>query len=539
MQINFDKKRLENFIVPFAFLFFFAAGCYKLTAAGLWFDETIEFYYSKILSGVIPFPSSADGTTSMYGRIISTYQPPLYNFLMHFWLLLGEGERWFRLFGVIAGAFGAAGIFRSVESLSGSRTKAAAALMFYAVVPKQIYYIQEASEYCLLLAFLPWVIFHFIEFTEKSRPRSVLLFALFSILSVYSQYGAAFPVAAAGILIFVRAVQKKDARLVLSVAGIFALCVIVAVFPLWHFFIRIQLQNQIEKGAFWITSDYFSLKSLILSPVRIAQFLFLPSRNARDFVFPAVIIGITLAACAVFSVIDCVKTGDEKRRFFYISLYLTYVFFAAAVGLRVYSYGSFAPDRYKLFFLPAIFVLVFVSLDGILNRIRAFTGKNRDLILSGFAFCVFVFAATFSIGVFENCQKEDIRGAVEFWTNERLFEKPTYVYNSASGGFLYYVEHSKVVARANIEGGAMKNVRFGSRISNFSREQIESAVQNDFSDGFPFEFILIASHHISPRGEFFDFINILEQSGYERTTLFSCDGGLVERFLLRKQGEKA
>ena len=62
----------------------FSIYCYvtlhNLTHASLWFDETIEYWYSKIMIGPLPF----ENTGSMYERIMTTYQPPLYNFLMMF-----------------------------------------------------------------------------------------------------------------------------------------------------------------------------------------------------------------------------------------------------------------------------------------------------------------------------------------------------------------------------------------------------------------------------------------------------------------------
>lgn len=61
-----------------AFTILFLVCIYKLTNASLWFDETVEYYYSKFLSGIEPVASSSGVaiSTNMYERIISTFQPP-------------------------------------------------------------------------------------------------------------------------------------------------------------------------------------------------------------------------------------------------------------------------------------------------------------------------------------------------------------------------------------------------------------------------------------------------------------------------------
>ena len=88
-----DKKHRESILLGGVFLLFLIISTYKLTNASLWFDESIEYWYSKIMVGELPFESS--GTVNMYQRIISTFQPPLYNVLMYFWLKI-SGLRDFR-----------------------------------------------------------------------------------------------------------------------------------------------------------------------------------------------------------------------------------------------------------------------------------------------------------------------------------------------------------------------------------------------------------------------------------------------------------
>ena len=79
-----------------AFCFFVFMMVYKLMNSALWYDEWIEYYFSQksIMNG------------ELYQSVISTFQPPLYNFLMHFWLKISDSLLWFRLFNVVIGAVG-------------------------------------------------------------------------------------------------------------------------------------------------------------------------------------------------------------------------------------------------------------------------------------------------------------------------------------------------------------------------------------------------------------------------------------------------
>ena len=99
-----QKRTLVYFAVFTAILVIYLL---RATASGLWFDESIEFYFSRTLRGPVP---GARGNNSLYDRILLTYQPPLYNWLMYVWLLIYDSEFWFRLAGVLVTLIGGAGI---------------------------------------------------------------------------------------------------------------------------------------------------------------------------------------------------------------------------------------------------------------------------------------------------------------------------------------------------------------------------------------------------------------------------------------------
>ena len=77
--MNKPGRDKEIIFVGAAFAFYFFIVMYKLTYSSLWIDETIEYWYSKYLFGTLPYETSS---LSMYSRIISTFQPPLFNVIL-------------------------------------------------------------------------------------------------------------------------------------------------------------------------------------------------------------------------------------------------------------------------------------------------------------------------------------------------------------------------------------------------------------------------------------------------------------------------
>ncbi len=122
------------------FLFYIFMMMYRLTYSPLWFDEHIEHLISQM--------SLTNG--EMYQNIIITFQPPLYNFIMHFWLMLGTGDFWFRLFNVILGIVVGASIYVTVRRLYSFKA-ATFAVALLAVCYQYIYCVQECSEYQLMV----------------------------------------------------------------------------------------------------------------------------------------------------------------------------------------------------------------------------------------------------------------------------------------------------------------------------------------------------------------------------------------------------
>lgn len=134
-KLKRNEKQIKLIAVFAVFTFTMV---FHLMHSAMWGDEWVEYDFSRasILTG------------ELYRNIVSTFQPPLYNVIMHFWLMLDESLVWFRLFNVIIGI--GAGIFQylSLKKLYNPRVSMIA-LISLAVCYRWVYCIQECSEYAL------------------------------------------------------------------------------------------------------------------------------------------------------------------------------------------------------------------------------------------------------------------------------------------------------------------------------------------------------------------------------------------------------
>ncbi|MBD5453751.1 MAG: glycosyltransferase family 39 protein, partial [Lachnospiraceae bacterium] len=212
----------------------------NLTQSALWYDEAIEYFFSKYTSGAVP---GSRYTSSMYERIVSTYQPPLYNWLMHLWLLFFDSEYSFRLAGVLITLLGTIGIFAGLSELTDYRWASLGSLL-YVFTGSISYYALECAEYNLMLCCIAWTLYFYIKTILTDRVHSLVFFFIFACLSVYSQYGAVFLVVVLYLSFFTHFVYNKKKEMIKLLIILTAIVLVIAVMPLVWFFLLTQLQHQ-------------------------------------------------------------------------------------------------------------------------------------------------------------------------------------------------------------------------------------------------------------------------------------------------------
>ena len=507
------------FVTAGAFAVFLFIALHRLTHASLWLDEAVEFWYSKVMTGPLPFESSAN----MLERINSTFQPPLYNILMYFWLKISTTQWWFRFFGVVAGCAGMAGFYMTVRRLTRSVYASAAAVLFASFVYQLVYYWQEAAEYCLLLASLFWALYFWVCLLQSPSRKNIAGLTVLSVVAVYSQYGAVFPVAVMLLSALVKVLKQRRRELTRTLAVSWTLAFLLAALPLVFFFFIPQITRQHE-GA--VVVDGLRQRGILLVDFLrggAATFKWVFTDHLPDAVTVAVLAGFVLFAVLMFF------RGSRLLKTMIAANAALWLLYYAALKVRLYAYGLFG-NRYSLFFAPCWLVLA----AALLHEARGLL-KKRDLekktglakVFTGAVACLCAVYCFFSwqLKLKYNWEKDDIRHTVAVWRDANPEAKDTFVYPGAAAGFAYYLYYDPVGA-----GMPDDNIRYLPRLEG--RKQYTAWYNGIFGETWPSE-VYFTANHIG--GDLKTMLKPFTAKGYRQEEL---SGRNVIRLVLEPPAEK-
>lgn len=158
---------------------------WNLGAESAWIDEAYSIELSKHTWVEIFAGTAAD------------QHPPLYYLLLHFWLRIGSGVTYARLFSVILGVINVGQILHFGYKTGGVYISLIGGLLL-AISPMHVWYSQEVRMYMLLLCLttasttsLWWAL-------RKNQLLYWFLYSLFTILALYTHYFAVFVILAQG-----------------------------------------------------------------------------------------------------------------------------------------------------------------------------------------------------------------------------------------------------------------------------------------------------------------------------------------------------
>lgn len=526
--MNFIKRYGKKIIVIIAFGIFLLVTNYKLTASSLWYDEAIEYWYSKIMFGMLPISSVADGTVNMYQRINMTYQPPLYNFIMYFWLKVSDTEFWFRFFGVIMGFVGMIGIYKAIKKISNDYV-AALAVLSSSTIYQLNYFWQECAEYCLMLAALCWTIYFWICLIQKADVKYIIAFTVMCVVSVYSQYGAVFPVIAMAFSAFIFILFTKEKRKIIQIHLSYLTAIVLAAFPLYFFFVRKQLIHQ-------QTENVYSLKTLDFENGILFDLLYnLWStffENFFSYIYPhrtVCFMLITILLLMLLSVIFGKSKVIKMIVYANIGCWMCYYFM---VKIGAYAYGNFG-RRYSLFLIPMWIVLnyaVLFDVFSILSQIHGILRQRIVLILKfGYAMlcvCSILYCTIFNWTkkLSEHSYKSDIRGPVYEWYAYNAYNCATLVYPAADPGFAYYVRHHQ-----DYNEHTEDNVVYMKWNGDMSIEKYIAYIDSIYDNEWPSEIYIVAANYYDD--ELNLLIDCFIQEGYQQEELYEIHYGKLIRLL--------
>lgn len=513
-----SRNNIEKIFTGAAFTFFVLITCYKLTNSALWFDETIEYWYSKIMFGRLPFSSEYGDTVNMYQRIVSTFQPPLYNVIMFFWLKISDAEWWFRFFGVIMGFIGMVGIYKTLEKICGNSLVASLAVVFSSCNYHLSYYWQECAEYCLMLGSLCWTFYFWVCLIRDINRKNIILFTIFAVIPVYSQYGAAFPVLGMCLIAYIIILSKKDMKYIIEISVAYLSALICAALPLYVFFIRKQVLNQQGGTVAW----HNFLGSGLIKDFCVGFYTVFRWSLESYYSFEAVCISIFIIMLAALIVLI---RGKILAKLLIAVFAVTWMSYYITVKFGLYSYGRFG-NRYNVFFIPVWIVLIFTigyEIYCILQQTEFMKRLNVHLFFLGMTVCLIACynLLSWEERLRENWDKEGIRDAVDTWYQYEASEKYTIVYYGADSGFSYYVKNSE-----HYNDQTENNVVYMYWYADKREEDYQNYIDSIYGENWPEE-IFIAGSHLSD--DFDTLIGVFTNHSYASENIYVTDGTRLVR----------
>ncbi len=440
--VEIKENRIKYSLIFALFLFYFIVAFHKLTYSSLWYDETIEYFFSKYFFSAAPLNIIDDDP---YGRLLLTLQPPLYNFLMYFWLKICDSEFWFRFFGVLMGAIALSGVYKSLNRFVNYKVSIAVCA-FTVCLYNFIYFCQECAEYNLMFAFVAWCLYFFVKLLDKISLKDAILFVLLGCLAVGTQYGSAFFVAGCSIILFIKSLKEKDFKSIKFLSIVYFIALLFVAIPLYWFFVRLQIvREDVMNNIFNIPcKNYFIdvIKSFFIS----VNYLFschnfhIKMHFSLSFVLTRIIMTLLFVFVLFYNLF---KEKEKRFKYLNLSFIIVWLIYYVFVKSGIYAYGKFE-NRYELFLYP-IFIVVFgVSLYSFIKNI--WESKNKLIKTVVVCLCSVLFL-NFCVNelkyIEKNWMKDNYRGLVNYWYSNKCYNKPNIIYYELKEGFGYYFLHDE------------------------------------------------------------------------------------------------
>ena len=428
-------KDIKNLLPIISFLFLLFMMCFKLTHSALWYDEWVEYYSSQapILTG------------ELYQNIVFTFQPPLYNLIAHFWLMVNKTILWFRLLNIPMGMISGWALYKTVKQF-GNEVVSSLAVILLAVTYQWIYYIQEASEYALMLMFVFLTIYTFTIAYKKNTLKSVVLFALSSIGAAYSQYGCVFVVLPLLIIYLVKALISKDKLIIRNVVVVYLISLVCFAIPLYVFFAKVQMANH-AIGHTDLPIN-ISLSSFFLKMGGLVQYIFF-TRDVRESNL-TLFIGVLVLGVVVADGVYSFLKKDYLRMNVDLTLLIAYVMHYFLVEYHIYaivhkgmSAGFYC--RYSVFYI-CLFTLIF--------PIIAARIPYKEYGVVGLVLLIGIISTP---NILRNWEKSHDNEIAWTWLEWGGIDTTTYLYGTAEHSFNYFVR-DKGIETPHVKNNCWKQV---------------------------------------------------------------------------------
>lgn len=445
-----EENKAEAILIILGSIFYMFMMLYRLTYSPLWFDEYIERIISQM----------SMKTNEMYSNIIITFQPPLYNFVMHFWLKISTNLPWFRLFNIFPGIIIGICMYLTIRRLYSYKA-AFISVMLLSVCYQYIYCVQECSEYQLMVMFTSLTIYFYVRNSFSGKFTDAFLFVLSAVCAMYSQYGAMFIVIPFLSVFYFKTLFSKNIKHIVSLTVLYGVALFAGAIPLYLLYASKQLKENAIAEHTTISFGISELLSLFTKPGHILGYLYnIPVSALSDIILGAAgVLFIVLSIYIIYMKSRMVTPSeatpeshnanevikDFTIREILLILLLGYVLHYFLVIFQVYamvhpgqSGGFFA--RYSYFYIPlviTVFVIMCMELKHIIidSKISKSARPYRLLaIISAILIICFV------PGIMKNWHKAYDDIFANTWVERHGWEEPTYLIGQAKYGFDFYIK---------------------------------------------------------------------------------------------------
>ncbi|MCI0451978.1 MAG: glycosyltransferase family 39 protein [Candidatus Latescibacteria bacterium] len=402
------------------FVLALALRLWDLGARSLWFDEAAEYWVATApLSQLAHFVSVGSG------------DPPLFAFLLHFWMKLGTNEAWLRMLSVLTSMAGVAGVMVLGHRLGGFSAAVAAGVLA-AVNPPDIRYAQDVGQYALLMGTVSWSLVALHGLWNEAGRRWVIGWAAAAFLATIAYYASVFAVVVPFGCAVVEALVRRDRALLRRLSLALGLYLAVTAPVLWAV-LPDQLARVLDTRA--VLAEYpqqrpegIALVWRWLSNLFGFHFASWPYTRVPNWI-------------PVLSTLALLALALRVRPRWTLWFAAAWTAYGVACLLEVFPFGF----RWGLILCPFAIVLAAVGFT-------AEIGHRVLKLVGALAFAALVTSGVVSLPnrtvrdaidpgrAVQWPETEDMRPVVDYWHDKGSRSQPTYVFYGAGPAFAYYAQ---------------------------------------------------------------------------------------------------
>jgi 4-amino-4-deoxy-L-arabinose transferase-like glycosyltransferase len=395
--VEFNLRRL-GFLALLAFcLIAFALRVFRLDLQSLWYDEAFSVYLAHFDLAAITARTAAD------------IQPPLYYYLLHFWIArVGDSEFALRFLSLIFGVLTTPLMFVIAMRLFANPRAAIIAALLATIAPLYIWYSQEARMYTLITFLLLLSSYALLKEIEGNKGNWWEIFVIANIAAIYTHYFA-FVVIAFQLLftIYHLLFAQHSSRFTFYVLRftLYFIAIFAAFLP-WTPFVlaRFGLDVSYWRGALKLDE---AIRHIFVNFTTGESVIEADAQNIATIWLIVLLVGLLISW-----IVHRRSNDSTNQRFNYSTTFLIlYLLVPLALLLILFSRNPKFNARYLMIASPAFFLLLAIGLANIsrLTHVSRVSRITFSLLTFTFLLCTWGYATT-NIYFDSAYTKADFRG---------------------------------------------------------------------------------------------------------------------------------